>query len=59
MIKYTNTGRILLDRFSRPGEFDDEQAYAREEAEALEEMDEMQRAEYFRAKGRRCLRTCA
>jgi hypothetical protein len=44
-------GRILLDRFGRPGEFDDEQAFAREEAEALETMDEMTRTEYLRAKG--------
>ena len=49
--RYTNKGRILLDRIGRPGEFDDEQAFAREEAEALETMDEMQRAEYLRAKG--------
>lgn len=48
--KYTRNGRILLDRISRPGEFDDEQAFAREEAEALEEMDELQRTEYFRSK---------
>lgn len=45
------SGRILLDRFGRPGEYDDEQAFAREEAEALETMDEMTRAEYLRAKG--------
>jgi hypothetical protein len=49
--KYTSSGRILLDRIGRPGEYDDEQAYAREEAEALEEMDDLQRTEYFRAKG--------
>lgn len=49
--KYTTGGRILLDRIGRPGEYDDEQAYAREEAEALEEMDDLQRTEYFRAKG--------
>ena len=49
--RYTHKGRILLDRIGRPGEFDDEQAFAREEAEALETMDEMQRAEYLRAKG--------
>jgi hypothetical protein len=49
--RYTNRGRILLDRIGRPGEFDDEQAFIREEAEALESMDEMQRAEYLRAKG--------
>lgn len=51
--KYTSRGRILLDRIGRPGEFDDEQAFAHEEAEALETMDELQRAEYLRAKGRR------
>jgi len=49
--QYTQKGRILLDRLGRPGEFDDEQAFAKEEAEALEEMDDMQRMEYLRAKG--------
>lgn len=49
--KYTNRGRILLDRIGRPGEYDDEQAFAREEADALETMDELQRTEYLRAKG--------
>ena len=49
--KYTSSGRILLDRLGRPGEYDDEQAYLREEAEALEEMDDLQRTEYLRAKG--------
>ena len=49
--RYTGRGRILLDRMSRPGEYDDEQAFLREEEEALEEMDDMQRAEYLRAKG--------
>ncbi|EEQ33686.1 Protein ssh4 [Microsporum canis] len=48
--RYTQRGRILLDRFGRPGEYDDEQEFAREEAEALESMDELQAAEYFRAK---------
>ncbi|KAG0646968.1 ssh4 [Hyphodiscus hymeniophilus] len=48
--RYTSSGRILLDRIGRPGEYDDEQQYAREEAEALEEMDDLQRAEYLRAK---------
>jgi hypothetical protein len=43
-------GRILLDRLGRPGEYDDEQAFAREEAEALETMDDMARTEYLRAK---------
>ncbi|TEY84124.1 hypothetical protein BOTCAL_0021g00190 [Botryotinia calthae] len=49
--KYTSSGRILLDRIGRPGEYDDEQAFAKEEAEALEEMDDLQRTEYLRAKG--------
>ena len=49
--RYTSRGRIILDRIGRPGEYDDEQAFAREEAEALEHMDDMQRAEYLRAKG--------
>lgn len=49
--KYTNSGRIFLDRIGRPGEYDDEQAFAKEEAEALEVMDDMQRTEYLRAKG--------
>ena len=49
--KYTNRGRIILDRIGRPGEYDDEQAFAKEEAEALESMDELQKAEYLRAKG--------
>ncbi|KAB8296805.1 hypothetical protein EYC80_002222 [Monilinia laxa] len=48
--KYTSSGRILLDRIGRPGEYDDEQAFAKEEAEALEEMDDLQRTEYLRAK---------
>lgn len=50
--KYTAGGRILLDRIGRPGEYDDEQAFLREEAEALEHMDDLQRMEYLRAKGR-------
>jgi hypothetical protein len=49
--RYTQQGRIFLDRISRPGEYDDEQQFAKEEAEALEEMDDMQRIEYMRAKG--------
>ena len=49
--RYTNRGRIFLDRISRPGEFDDEQSFLREEEDALAEMDDLQRAEYFRAKG--------
>lgn len=49
--QYTQRGRIFLDRLGRPGEYDDEQAFLKEEAEALEEMDDMQRMEYMRAKG--------
>ena len=49
--RYTNRGRIFLNRIGRPGEYDDEQAWAREEADALEDMDDLQRAEYLRAKG--------
>ncbi|KAK3939585.1 concanavalin A-like lectin/glucanase domain-containing protein [Diplogelasinospora grovesii] len=48
--RYTQSGRIFLDRIGRPGEYDDEQAFLREEAEALESMDDMQRTEYLRAK---------
>ncbi|KAI0167365.1 concanavalin A-like lectin/glucanase domain-containing protein [Pestalotiopsis sp. NC0098] len=48
--RYTTSGRIFLDRIGRPGEYDDEQAFAREEAEALETMDDMSRTEYLRAK---------
>ncbi|OJD16469.1 protein SSH4 [Emergomyces pasteurianus Ep9510] len=48
--RYTQRGRIILDRIGRPGEYDDEQAFAREEAEALETMDELQQVEYLRAK---------
>jgi hypothetical protein len=51
--RYTASGRIFLDRIGRPGEYDDEQAFAKEEAEALESMDDMQRTEYLRAKGTR------
>lgn len=50
--RYTTSGRIFLDRIGRPGEYDDEQAFAKEEAEALETMDDMQRTEYLRAKGK-------
>lgn len=50
--RYTQQGRIFLDRLSRPGEYDDEQQFAKEEAEALEDMDDIQRTEYLRAKGR-------
>ena len=49
--RYTNQGRIFLDRITRPGEYDDEQQFAKEEAEALEDMDDIQRTEYMRAKG--------
>lgn len=49
--RYTNNGRIFLDRIGRPGEYDDEQAFLREEEEALTEMDDLQRSEYLRAKG--------
>ena len=49
--RHTTRGRIFLDRIGRPGEYDDEQAFAREEAEALDEMDDLQKAEYLRAKG--------
>jgi hypothetical protein len=48
--RYTQQGRIFLDRITRPGEYDDEQQFAKEEAEALEEMDDIQRTEYLRAK---------
>ncbi|KAI9814254.1 MAG: Rsp5p-dependent ubiquitination, sorting of cargo proteins at the multivesicular body [Pycnora praestabilis] len=48
--RYTNRGRIILDLIGRPGEYDDELALAREEAEALEDMDDIQKAEYQRAK---------
>jgi hypothetical protein len=49
--RYTSQGRIFLDRITRPGEYDDEQQFAKEEAEALEDMDDIQRTEYMRAKG--------
>ncbi|ORY16357.1 concanavalin A-like lectin/glucanase domain-containing protein [Clohesyomyces aquaticus] len=48
--RYTQQGRIFLDRITRPGEYDDEQQFAKEEAEALEDMDDIQRMEYLRAK---------
>lgn len=53
--RHTSRGRIFLDRIGRPGEYDDEQALAREEAEALESMDDLHRLEYLRAKGSRKL----
>ena len=49
--RYTVGGRVFLDRIGRPGEYDDEQAFLREETEALDEMDDLQRGEYLRAKG--------
>ncbi|KAJ9489556.1 hypothetical protein VN97_g3713 [Penicillium thymicola] len=48
--KYTRRGRIMLDRIGRPGEYDDEQAFLREEEAALESMDDLARSEYLRAK---------
>lgn len=51
-LRYTQGGRILLDRIGRPGEYDDEQSFLREEAEALETMEEGQRIDYLRAKGK-------
>lgn len=51
ILRYTNRGRIFLDRIGRPGEYDDEQAFLKEESEALEQMDDLQRSEYQRAKG--------
>ena len=50
-LRNTTRGRILLDRMGRPGQYDDEQAMLREEAEALETMDDLQQTEYLRAKG--------
>jgi hypothetical protein len=47
----SSDGRGWLDFIGRPGEYDDEQAFLKEEAEALETMDEMTRTEYLRAKG--------
>jgi len=55
LLRYTTRGRIFLDRIGRPGEFDDEQAFMKEEEEALDQMDDMQRSEYLRAKGRQHL----
>ena len=57
--RYTQRGRILLDRMGRPGEYDDEQAFAREEADALETMDDMSKSEYLRAKGEDDPKDCA
>ena len=47
-----------MDRIGRPGEYDDEQAWANEEAEALEEMSDIDRLEYLRAKGRQYTLAC-
>src|SRR5882724_3805670 len=52
LLQFTRSGRIFLDRLGRPGEYDDEQAFLREEEEALEQMDDISRVEYQRAKGR-------
>lgn len=52
LLQFTRSGRILLDRLGRPGDYDDEQAFLREEEEALEQMDDINRIEYQRAKGR-------
>ena len=57
--RYTSRGRIFLDSIGRPGEYDDEQAFAQEEAEAVEEMDDIQRAEYLRAKSEHLLNDSA
>lgn len=53
--RYTQQGRVFLDRITRPGEYDDEQQFAKDEAEALEDMDDLQRAEYLRAKCKKLL----
>lgn len=57
--RHTSRGRIFLDRLGRPGEYDDEQALAREEAEALEVMDDLHRVEYLRAKGMKNFLHCS
>ncbi|GAB7358974.1 hypothetical protein MBLNU230_g5048t1 [Neophaeotheca triangularis] len=49
-LRYSNTGRIMLDRLARPGEFDDEQQFMREEEEAMAAMTESERQEWLRAK---------
>src|SRR5688572_611192 len=58
LFRCTRSGRVLLNQLGRPSEYDDEQAFFREEAEALERMDEVARGEYLRAKGKSppCLR---
>lgn len=55
--RFTSKGRIFLDRIGRPGEYDDEQAFLREEEDALADMDDLQRTEYLRAKGMQNIRT--
>ncbi|KKA30945.1 hypothetical protein TD95_004972 [Thielaviopsis punctulata] len=49
-LSVSESGPGWLDFLGRPGEFDDEQAFARAEEEALETMDDLQRSEYLRAK---------
>ncbi|KAK9321209.1 concanavalin A-like lectin/glucanase domain-containing protein [Lipomyces orientalis] len=46
---YTRQGRILLHR-GRPGEYDDEQAFLREEEEGLQQMDDIARTSYLQAR---------
>ncbi|KAI5310223.1 Rsp5p-dependent ubiquitination, sorting of cargo proteins at the multivesicular body [Ascosphaera atra] len=50
LLRYTSRGRIFLDSIGRPGQFDDEQAFLEEEERALEEMNDLERTEYLRAK---------
>jgi hypothetical protein len=57
--QYTQRGRIFLDRLGRPGEYDDEQAFIKEEVEALENMDDLARGEYLRAKGTFTFLSCS
>jgi hypothetical protein len=47
---YTRQGRILLHR-GRPGEYDDEQAFLREEEEGLQHMDDIARISYLQSRG--------
>lgn len=49
--RFSDTGRIFLDRLANPGEFDDEQQFMREEGEAMAAMTESERQEWLRAKG--------
>ncbi|ODV91682.1 hypothetical protein CANCADRAFT_11440, partial [Tortispora caseinolytica NRRL Y-17796] len=46
----SSTGRILLGNLALPGEYDDEQAFLRDEEEALEEMDDISRSNYLQAR---------